>query len=188
MADNHLKELAIRAGRGDEAAQQAVLLQIYPIVHKHLGFLLTFDRSTEDAVQESMLQIYQALPGYRGDASPTSWALRIATRTARRYIGREKSKRGDEAQSLVEEIAGDASEQWVELASLLQILPAKKRQAMVLMGIMGLTAKEAAKVMRTFPNTASSRFRLAKEDLEKHLVACDALAGPQSRAAQRATL
>jgi RNA polymerase sigma-70 factor (ECF subfamily) len=181
MADNQLKELAIRAGRGDEQAQQQVMLEVYPIVHKHLGFLLTFDRSTEDAVQESMLQIYQALPGYRGDASPKSWALRIATRTARRYIGHEKKRRGDETPELAEDLAGDASEQWVELASLLQILPAKKRQAMVLMGIMGLTAKEAAKVMRTFPNTASSRFRLAREELEKHLVACDALPGLRSQ-------
>lgn len=184
--EDPLKSLAVSAARGDERSLAAVMLKLYPVVKKHIGFMLAFDRSTDDAVQESMLQIYLALPGYRGEASPKSWALRIASRTANRYIGKERKTRGEELPDLADNAPDIATQEWLELASILQILPVKKRQAMVLMGIMGFTAKEAATVMRTFPNTASSRFRLAREELQAHLEACEHSEPPRRVAAQGA--
>ena len=51
----------------------------------------------------------------------------------------------------------------------LAALDPKKREAFVLMGIFELTAAEAGRALGTFANTAASRFRHARAELEAYL-------------------
>jgi RNA polymerase sigma-70 factor, ECF subfamily len=155
----------------DEIAgdRQAFIARLYPIVRKHLGFLLGFHPSTDDAVQESMLAIYRALPRFRGDSSPATWALAIASRIGRRHLRRER--RLHEAPTELapspegfEPLARSA--EMVLLIRALERLAPKKREAFILMAIFELTAKEAAAVLGTFSNTAASRYRHARTELQ----------------------
>lgn len=158
-----------QAQQYEEPSQTLVLRYLYQVVYRHLGFLSGFCPELDDLVQDSMLQIYRALPRFRHKSSLKTWALKISTRTAKRHLGRNYKRAAMEVHQLPDlESPGDEQSrlELLQLAQFLNQIPDKQRQAFVLMDIMGQTAKEAAKAMGTFSNTASSRLRLARTALE----------------------
>ena len=139
---------------------------LYKSVRKQLWFRLGNGALTDDAVQESMLAIYRGLPQFRGEADPRTWAITIATRTALRMRKREArylytADAGDHLATMFT----DAAELMLLQRGLAQ-LAEKKRDAFVLMGILEMSATEAGRALGVFANTAASRFRHAREELE----------------------
>jgi RNA polymerase sigma-70 factor (ECF subfamily) len=144
-----------------------MLRELYGPVRKHVYFLLGGGALADDAVQETMIAIHRGLAGFRGEANPRTWALTIATRTALRM--RKKEARyvvTDEVDTAVFDVDTAAAGELVMLRRALAQLDAKKRDAFVLMTIFELTAEEAGKALKTFANTAASRNRHARAELE----------------------
>jgi RNA polymerase sigma-70 factor, ECF subfamily len=166
--------------RGDRAAQERLFADLYPLVRKQMAFALGFSPLVDEAVQESLIEIYRSLHTYRGEAAFSTWALRIAVRTGRRFVRKE---RRDPASP---EIAAELTEaQWnragepAEPASpalhalvrgLMGLAP-KKREAFIVMELLGITAAEAGHALGIPPNTAASRCRHAKLELRRALPA-----------------
>jgi RNA polymerase sigma-70 factor (ECF subfamily) len=165
-----LHGLAQRAVAGDRSALQELFRALFPLVHKHLSFVLGFSPMVEDAVQESMLGIHRALPGFRGEASIATWALAIASRTAVRHARRERRHQVEELDRAIgESIYGhDSAAGGGELVLMIKALGSltlKKRLAFVLFAILDCSATEAGEVLGTSPNTAASRYRHARQEL-----------------------
>ncbi len=177
-----LRELAQRAVNGDRSALQALFMALFPVVHKHLSFVLGFGPLVDDAVQESMLRIHRALPSYRGEAALVTWALAIASRTAAKHARRERKYQAAERAGRTEHaeladldrvLAGSvygcdtaaSGGELVLLTKALGRLKLKKRLAFVLIAILDCSATEAAEVLGTSPNTAASRYRHARQEL-----------------------
>ena len=171
MAPEDLAALAMRARDGDARARRELLVELYAAVRKHMYLVVRDPALAEDAVQETMIAIHRGLPAFRGDSNPRSWALTIATRTA--YRLRRKEARYVVRDDVPELEIFDTDQQGAgELAMLRRLLGAlapKKRDAFVLMAIFELSADEAARALGTFANTAASRFRHARADLEAAL-------------------
>jgi RNA polymerase sigma-70 factor (ECF subfamily) len=180
-----LTDLAVRARSGDAAARDELLRELYRAVRKHVFFTLGGGALADDAVQEAMVAIYRALPGFRGDANPRTWALTIATRAARRVRRREAPHAaGDEPDDVaVFDVDAAAAAELVLLGRALARLAPKKREAFVLMSLLELTAEEAGAALGTFANTAASRNRHARAELEQLLRADEPAPGPGPRRA-----
>jgi RNA polymerase sigma-70 factor (ECF subfamily) len=173
MSVVELAVLARRAQSGDRDACNALLVELYGAVRKHLYLVLGTGALADDAVQETMIALHRGLSRFRGDtASPRTWALAIATRIAFRLRRRESRYQ------LVDDGIVDVGVLDVEpvaaaelslLRKALATLSPKKRDAFVLMAIFELSAQEAGSVLGTFANTAASRFRHARAELEAHL-------------------
>ena len=88
-----LEQLAQQALAGDHRSLQELFVHLYPLIFKHIAFMLRFHHQTEDATQEAMSAIYQALPSFAGRSRLTTWALTIASRTARRHAAKEIKRR-----------------------------------------------------------------------------------------------
>jgi RNA polymerase sigma factor (sigma-70 family) len=143
-----------------------VLTYLHPLVFRQLGFLFGLDRHTEDAAQEALIAILEALPSFAFRARLTTWAMKIAFREGRRHRARER--REQPAAELPEATHEPDLESRLDaqrLLGALDQLTEKKRQAFVLMELLELTAEEAGRVLGTFANTAASRCRHAKEEL-----------------------
>jgi RNA polymerase sigma-70 factor (ECF subfamily) len=164
-----LAALAQRARMGDPAARQALLVELYGAVRKHVYLCVGSGALADDAVQETMIALHRGLAGFRGEASPKTWALAIATRTAHR-LRRKESRYVPVEDGAVDRAVFDVGPtEAAELALLqhaLSSLAAKKRDAFVLMAIFELSAEEAGRALGTFANTAASRFRHARAELE----------------------
>ncbi|MEO7733376.1 MAG: RNA polymerase sigma factor [Kofleriaceae bacterium] len=177
MTGGELGSLARQAQAGDERARHALLVELYGAVRKHTALVLGSGAIADDAVQETMIALHRGLASFRGDtASPRTWALAIATRTAYRL------RRKEARYQLVDEgtvdvgvfdLAPAAAAELALLQRALAMLPPKKRDAFVLMAIFELSAEEAGRALGTFANTAASRFRHARAELEAHFTKFD---------------
>src|SRR6185436_1732189 len=95
----HDLDLARRASTGDRVAQRVH-------VHHALFRILGSNRELEDLVQDAFIEIFRALPSFRGDSTLGRWCQTIAVRVAYLAISRRRPPSVDLA--LVEEvIAGD---------------------------------------------------------------------------------
>jgi RNA polymerase sigma-70 factor (ECF subfamily) len=142
-----------------------VLEHLHPLLSRQLGFMFGFGPSTDDAVQESLVAILEALPSFRGDARIETWATRIALRTAWRMLKRERRAAPVEPPEETYEIDYVRRAELRRLLEALESLSPKKREAFVLMELFDFTAQEAGRALGTFANTAASRCRHARAEL-----------------------
>jgi RNA polymerase sigma-70 factor, ECF subfamily len=78
--------LAVRCRTGDAAAFDEIVTR-YQLRLFRFAYRLLRDRAeAEDAVQETFLRAYRALPAYRPDGFFSSWVYRIALNECRRRI------------------------------------------------------------------------------------------------------
>jgi RNA polymerase sigma-70 factor, ECF subfamily len=165
-----LAELARRAQGGDGAARDELLRELYAVVRKQVFFTIGGGPLAEDAVQETMVALHRGLGSFRGDASPRTWAITIAMRTARRVRRRERRHVAvEEIDPAVFDVDVTAAAELVLLGRALAQLAPKKRDAFVLMSLLELTAEEAGRALGTFANTAASRDRHARSELGAYL-------------------
>lgn len=83
-------ELAHRAASGDRVAQRALFAAQKLGVHHTLYRILGANRDIEDLIQDAFLEIFRALPSFRGDSSLGRWCQTIATRVAYAAISRRQ--------------------------------------------------------------------------------------------------
>jgi RNA polymerase sigma factor (sigma-70 family) len=172
VLSSELAALAQRAQSGDAVARRELLVELYRAVRKHIYLVLGAGAIADDAVQETMIAIDRGLAGFRGEASPRTWALSIATRKARRLRRREARYELVEAgvaDTAVFDVGPMASAELALLQRALATLAPKKRDAFVLMAIGELTADEAGAALGTFASTAASRYRHARVELKELL-------------------
>ena len=164
-----MRQLAMAAKAGESDAQTELMARLYPPIRKHIGFVMGFTAIVEDVVQESMVAIYRALPTFRGDSSPKTWALTIATRIAwkhQKHERRHAKEISSTADLALYDLNQDAVAETVFLAKAISRLSSKKREIFVVMAILEMSAKEAAQILGISANTAASRFRHAREELQ----------------------
>ena len=182
MTSAELATLAQRAQAGDAAARHDLLVELYAAVRKHVYLVIGPGATADDAVQETMIALHRGLAAFRGDtASPRTWALAIATRIARRLRRKEARYQLVEegtVDAVVFDVAPTAAAELAVLQKALATLSDRKRDAFVLMAIFELSAEEAGRVLGTFANTAASRFRHARIELEARLKKFDEAALP----------
>lgn len=169
-ADPELADLARRAQAGEAAAAGDLFRRLYAVIRKQIQFQIADPALVEDATQETMIALHRALPRFRGEASPRTWAIATAVRVARRVRRKDaRYVRDPELDlSVFDTDAAGAAELAMLQRALFRLTP-KKRQAFVLMGILELSAEEAGRALGTFANTAASRYRHARAELEELL-------------------
>ena len=166
--------LARRAAEGDRVAQRELFHAQKRSVHHTLFRILGSNRDLEDLVQDAFLEIFRALPSFRGDSSLTRWCQTIATRTAYLAISRRKPAAIDLA--LVEDsLPGDADTRRLvqvrqaarRLYAALERIDAKQRIAFALAAIDGLPLAEVAHLTESTVVAVKTRVWRARRDLMK---------------------
>jgi RNA polymerase sigma-70 factor (ECF subfamily) len=167
--------------RGDPAGAPPDFGQVYDL---HVDFvwrtLRRFgvpDAALDDALQDVFIVAYNKLGEFEGRSSLRTWIFGIARRVARdhRPAGRVLSVSGERLEALPE-LAWSAQETTAEqvdaarlLERLLVDLHPEKREAFILVEVEEMTIVEAAEALGVNPNTAYSRLRAARSELEQAL-------------------
>ena len=121
----------------------------------------------EDAVQETFVKAYRALPAFRGDSDPKTWLMRIAINTCRdmqrgawlKHISRTVTL--DQLAEPSESFSEDAVAVNMEIARL----PVKLREAVLLYYYQNMKIEEVAAALGIGISSASERLKRAKEKL-----------------------
>jgi RNA polymerase sigma-70 factor, ECF subfamily len=165
--------LAQRAADGDRAAQRELFHNLKNAVHHTLYRILGANRDIEDLIQDAFLEIFRALPSFRGDSSLSRWAQTIATRAA--YLSIERRKPVAVDLDVVEDEIVDkdpdahrvvmARQAARRLYAALDKIDAKQRIAFALAVIDGLSLAEVAQLTESSLVAVKTRVWRARRDL-----------------------
>jgi RNA polymerase sigma-70 factor (ECF subfamily) len=163
-----------RAIDGDEAALRALWTRHAPHIDMVVRRLVGFDQDlAEDIAQEVWIQIFRALPGYRGDSQFSTWAHRIAVNRTLNALRR--TKRLEKIETPVEEdsafVEMDTERSFVA-ASIEQAtakLSPGARTVFVLHDVEGYTHEEIAQELGITSGGSKSQLFKARVKLRKLL-------------------
>jgi RNA polymerase sigma-70 factor (ECF subfamily) len=169
-----LRHLAAAAVAGNVDAERTLLVTMGPAMLKVVrGVLGSAAPDVEDALQESMVAVHLALPGFRGECTTLHFACRIAVQTAmnaRRRAGYRSKHTPNTAPSELAELASlelspadlVAAERRREALRLLLLeLPEPQAEVLALHVLLGYTVEEVAAATAVPTNTVRSRLRNA---------------------------
>jgi RNA polymerase sigma-70 factor (ECF subfamily) len=167
--------IARRAADGDRSAQRELFMAQRRAVHHTLYRILGSNRDIEDLVQDAFIEIFRALPTFRGDSSLGRWCQTITTRIA--YLAISRRKPATLELSLVEDIVPDASPDAARVAHAreaarrlyvaLDQLDSHKRIAFALAVIDGLSLRDVAELTGTTTFAVKTRVWRGRRELYK---------------------
>jgi len=166
---------------GDDRAERSLLTMLRPTLLRVVrGVLGAHHPDVEDALQESMVRMHQALPSFRGDCLTLHFACRVAVHTAmnarRRAHHQARHTLAVGLEDLGEFPTKDPSpaealasvRRRTALHGLLRELPVKQAEVLALHVLLGYSVKETAAVIRAPHDTVRSRLRAALAALRDH--------------------
>jgi len=167
------RALLAAAVSSDPREREAAQTRIFEVFREPLFRLclhLCGNRATaEDALQESFVSVFRALPGFRADARLSTWMYRIAVREALRHRAREAARR---VEGMEEEPAapfeGDPAirrEESEALRRALGQLSADHRAVLSLFAVDGLSHREIGEILGVPEGTIWSRLHAARKRL-----------------------
>jgi RNA polymerase sigma-70 factor (ECF subfamily) len=174
-----VEALARRAAEGDEAAFDRLVRRIHPRLVRWALVKTTEVDDADEVVQRTLVRMYRALPGFRGDSRITTWAYRIATNVWLDMQRAEKTRSRVE-EPLMEDVehaaaaatpSPDARVERAEEADLLRRffadLAPRQREVLELVDLQGLEPSEAASAMEVTPSTARVHLHRARRALRR---------------------
>lgn len=162
--------------RGRQAKRSAIAAEL-PRLRRYARALVGDPVTADDLVQDTLLRALDRIDQWRRGDNPRPWLFRILYRL---YLdGHRKTKRQPALQSLDQQpelIPGQAPRQidgllLRDLDAALQALPAERRHALLLVGLEGLSYRDAAAVMEAPLGTLMSRLARGREELRQTLEA-----------------
>jgi RNA polymerase sigma-70 factor (ECF subfamily) len=168
------RELVVRATRGNVDA-------FYALIYRHdralrgLAYRLLGDQhAMDDALQESYLKAFRALPGFEGDSAFRSWLYRIVYNTCldelrrRRKVGHlpiEAVSHHPDGRPDPGELATDK----LDLAAAVASLSPDTRAAVLLVYVDGMDYRSATEVLGVSRGTLASRLHRGRAQLRRAL-------------------
>ncbi len=165
------RELVKRAAGGDREAFGGIVDRHYGLVYRTAYRFCGVREDAEDITQDVFVKLARVIHGYRGEAAFTTWLYRIAVNAVRDFQKKNSCKRVNEAayaeEKKVEEkgrhdnpVSGEG------LYRALEKLPARLKEAVVLVLAEGLSHKEAALALGCAETTISWRIFQARKKLK----------------------
>jgi RNA polymerase sigma factor (sigma-70 family) len=169
-----LAALVARVQRGDDAAFDALYARTAGRVYA-VCLRLCADRvEAERLTQDTFVQAWQRMRGFRGDSRFTSWLHRIAVNTVlqdRRSAGRREARVRGAGDDELAAAAGrpQQTDLHLDLERAIAALPFGARTALVLHDIEGYTHREIATMMGLATGTIKAQLHRARQLLQQRL-------------------
>ncbi len=189
--------LIAAARAGDEDAFRHLTDPHVRVLHLHCYRMLGSLHDAEDVVQETLVRAWRHLDAFEGRGGVRSWLYRIATNACLTTVARSKrTPQGPPAVSFPEPNAPDVEvvplepypDVWLEelaerddpaakydlaesvrlaFLSVIQLLPARQRAALLLRDVLGWSASEIADLLATTPAAVNGMLQRARSTLER---------------------
>jgi RNA polymerase sigma-70 factor (ECF subfamily) len=172
-----LRRLLVAAQRGDEQAFVQLTGPHRRALHVHAYRILGNLHDADDALQETLLRAWRALPRYEPRAALSSWLHRIATNVALRMLEQRRPAESLDAHlepypdRLIDELP-TPEEQAIARERLglayiaaMQLLPARQRAVLALRDGLGWSARETADALELSTAAVNSALQRARDRL-----------------------
>jgi RNA polymerase sigma-70 factor (ECF subfamily) len=162
-----------RAIEGDERAMRLLWSQHAPHIDAVVRRLVGDPELAADIAQEVWMQIFRALPGYRGDAQFGTWAHRIAVNRTLNAL--RKSRRTAKLETAIEEdtaaIEMDGERGWLaaSIEEAARRLPHGARTVFLMHDVEGYTHEDIARELGITAGASKSQLFKARAKLRRLL-------------------
>ena len=174
------QELVDKARNKSPGAFDELYYSYVDRVQRQLYGIVGNDADIDDLIQQTFVQVYRNLDGFRGDSSFSTWLHRITVNVALGHLRKKKrwfKLREAVTQEPVDTTKSEATPlRSVEctqtrelLSSVLDKLKPKKRIVFVLYEIEGHTLEEIATIVDSSVNTVAGRLRAARLEIRRAL-------------------
>ncbi|MCO1602023.1 sigma-70 family RNA polymerase sigma factor [Desulfosporosinus nitroreducens] len=166
------KDLIGRARQGDLDAWEELIREIYPQASKQAFCLLRDKDLAQDAVQNTMLKVFNNLSGLKDEGAFTGWWRRILTNEVYlllRFSSRVMPGITAELLNTGELSVEDAVTLKLELGQEIRRLPLEQQQILLDIDVRGLNLQEAAEEYNLPLGTVKSRLFRARARLQETL-------------------
>jgi len=179
------RDLVLAHLAGDPDAFDDIVRRYYPALLAHARRRLFDDRLAEDAVQETFLKAYRALPGFSGEYQLGAWLHRIVNNVCNDEGARRnrESYANERWAALVEPVGagpeeyGERQEVRARVAAAVDKLPANYREALVLRDVMDYEYADVAVAAGISEDNARARVSRARAALRRLVEGSVALGG-----------
>lgn len=184
--------LVQRARNGDLRAYEVLVRRYQHKVYNLAAKMINNREDARDLAQDTFIQIYQALPRFRGDCSFGTWVYRVASNKCLDFLRRKKAEKqrvshcAFEKDALLVDSRDGPEELFMKeeegriLRQALESLPRAYRIALVLQHYQLLSYKEIAEILDLPVKTVATRLYRAKLILKEKLTggeSCEVQAG-----------
>ena len=160
MTDAEQIRLVLRARSGDRDSVEALLRQLSAPLRSYIA-RINGPNSTDDVLQEVLIQIWRDLRWLREPELIKPWSYRIASRCSFKWLKRNRRFVQVDPKTLpVEDIAaptGDDLQLFTTAAEFLEMLSPASRAVLVLHYLHEHSLDEVAAILEISPGTAKSR-------------------------------
>lgn len=162
--------LARAAAAGDREAFRRLYERCVQRVYAQVARLVGWGPMAEDVTQEVFIELYKALPSYRGEAELGTWLHRLTRNVAVSHLRRRGTNTIDLAsyRSLATSVFQpdlDARRQVMALYAALDDMPVEAREAFIAFEIEGQSLADIAALSGEPLHTVASRIRRTRERL-----------------------
>jgi RNA polymerase sigma-70 factor (ECF subfamily) len=162
---------------GDDRAFDTIVRTQHQALYAHAMRRLNQHEAAEDAVQDTLLRAYRALPNLDGDLALRAWLHRILTNVCHDEGNRRNRHKGlvERVGALPEEVVADPVDEAVLhdtvriMSEALKDLPESYREALVLRYVDGLSFREVAEATGVTEENARARVHRGRVALHKVL-------------------
>ena len=173
--------LARRAGLGDRDAFAVIVTRYGPSLYRFVSRVVDEPADVEDALQETFLDAWKGLSGFRGDASLQTWLFTLARRRCYAHLKRfpESGSRPpvnlDDITDRIPARNADPAGLHIEqdliaaLDAALRMLPPRQRSVWILREIEDFTYADIATVMAVSPDAVRGLLERARTALAINL-------------------
>jgi RNA polymerase sigma-70 factor (ECF subfamily) len=159
------RDLVRRAKGGDKFAFEQLVEAHAPRLYTLAVRMLGSRADADDALQETLIRAWSALPRFRGDAQLSTWLYRIALNAVHDQRARARptaeliDEWADRVDRFEQGLLGDA------LQRALAALPDDYREAVVLYDVLGASYAEVAELQGVAEGTVKSRIFRGRREL-----------------------
>jgi RNA polymerase sigma-70 factor (ECF subfamily) len=186
MKEKTSEDFSLEALRAGDRAEFARLVEAYSgVIYRLTVKMLENTQDAEDALQETFIKAYRALPGFDGRSSLSTWLYRIAANEALMILRRRKNLPvsidepvGEEEEQAPAQIVDWCCMPETELMSgearvmmdkAIEALPHTLRSVFLLRDIEGLSTLETAEVLNLTEMAVKTRLSRARLRLREIL-------------------
>lgn len=164
--------LVERYRSGDNDAIEELVMKYQKQIYAFVYRIINDQEEAKDLTQKTFLKAFNAIGGFRNDASFKTWLYKIAMNTSLSHFTQNR-QRGTEAElqeTLIGSQAGALSlviekERMDYLRKSLVALPDRQRLAIILRAYEGLSCKETAEVMGCSEGAVKAHYHTAVKGL-----------------------
>lgn len=178
------KELISRLRLGEEPAFKLLVENYQDRVYYCVLNILHNASEAEDTAQETFIQVFESISGFKEESSLATWIYRIAVRKALEKIRKQKNRqrlhslvpwwmpteeKSTDAAYLNPGIGNEDKEKATIIFKAVGALPNNQRIAFTLIRVQGLKHEEASEIMQLSIKAIESLLSRAKENLKNKL-------------------